>query len=128
MLVLITFAFLGGIVTILSPCILPILPVVLSGSVAEGKKRPWGIVIGFILSFTFFTLFLTALVNAFGISAERLRSVSVFVIFLFGISLLIPQIQGIMERGIGLLNLKAPTTSGNGFRSGFLIGLSLGLI
>lgn len=128
MLVLLVFAFLGGVVTILSPCILPILPIVLSGSIAEGRKRPWGIVTGFILSFTFFTLFLTALVNALGISPDKLRGVSVFIIFLFGLSLLIPRIQGVMERGISLLNLKTPKAAGTGFRSGFLVGLSLGLI
>lgn len=40
MLLLLGFAFLAGIVTILSPCILPVLPVVLSSGVTGGKKRP----------------------------------------------------------------------------------------
>lgn len=48
-MLLVLFAFLGGMVTILSPCILPILPIVLSGSVTGGKERPWGVVTGFTL-------------------------------------------------------------------------------
>src|SRR5688572_14355357 len=95
MIILMLFAFLAGIVTILSPCILPILPVILATSVTDenSKKRPYGIVVGFILSFTFFTLFLSSIVKLFGIDAEILRSFSVIVIALFGFSLLIPAFQ-----------------------------------
>lgn len=128
MAILLLFAFLGGVVTILSPCILPILPVVLSGSVAGGKRRPWGIVTGFVIGFTFFTLFLTALVNAFGVSPDRLRNVSVLVIFLFGLTLLVPYLQGLLERAVSSFVSRVPRAQGEGFRSGILIGLSLGLI
>ena len=44
MIILIVFAFIAGLVTILSPCILPILPIVLSGAISGGKKRPLGAV------------------------------------------------------------------------------------
>jgi len=98
MLLLLIFAFLGGLVTILSPCILPILPIVLSGSVTGGKKRPIGVVVGFILSFTFFTLFLTSIVNLLSISADSLRTFSVVVILVFGASLLIPKFQLLLEQ------------------------------
>jgi cytochrome c-type biogenesis protein len=40
MLFVLAFAFLAGIVTVLSPCILPILPIILSSSTAGGKRRP----------------------------------------------------------------------------------------
>ena len=53
MILLIGFAFLAGIVTVLSPCILPVLPIVLSGTIDGDKKKPLGIITGFILSFTF---------------------------------------------------------------------------
>ncbi len=84
MIILILFAFLGGVVTVLSPCILPILPIILSGSVGGGKNKPYGIVTGFIVSFTFFTLFLTSLVNITGVSPDFLRNLSVVVLALFG--------------------------------------------
>ena len=60
MILLILFSFLAGVVTILSPCILPVLPIILSSSIGgkdTGKSRPLGVVTGFIASFTFFTLF-----------------------------------------------------------------------
>lgn len=128
MLILILFAFVAGIVTILSPCILPILPIVLSGSVG-GHKRPFGIVTGFVVSFTFFTLFLATLVRSFDISADTLRFISVLIIGLFGIALVLPAAQKISEILFSKLSSKMPTGgTGNGFFSGLLIGLSLGLI
>lgn len=77
MFLLILFAFLAGIVTILSPCILPILPVVLTSSLAGGRRRPFGVVVGFILSFTFFTLALATIVKLTGIPSDSLRIVAV---------------------------------------------------
>lgn len=129
MILLIVFSFIAGVVTILSPCILPILPVVLSGSVATGKNRPLGIVAGFVLSFTFFTLFLSAIVKATGLSADILRSVSVIVILGFGLSLIIPKFQSAVERLFSKLANKAPSSGDrHGFFGGLLIGLSLGLV
>ena len=129
MLLLIIFAFLAGIVTILSPCILPILPIVLSGSVVGGRKRPLGVVTGFIVSFTFFTLFLTAIVRSFGISASALRNFSVVVIFMFGLALVIPGFQKFTETFFAKLSKFTPKASGkSGFMGGLLIGVSIGLI
>src|SRR3989338_751041 len=101
MILLIAFAFLAGIITVLSPCILPILPIILSSTIGgqnTGKSCPIGVVIGFILSFTFFTLFLSTIVRLSGISADALRFVSIFVIAGFGASLLIPQFQMFIEK------------------------------
>lgn len=129
MLILILFAFLGGIVTILSPCILPILPIVLSGSITGGKRRPWGVVTGFIASFTFFTLFLTALVKTTGVSPDNLRIIAVFVIAIFGLELIIPSLQRTLERLFSrLANAGPKAKTGDGFLSGILVGLSLGLV
>jgi len=129
MLLLIAFAFIAGIVTILSPCILPILPIILSGSVTGGKQKPLGIVTGFITSFTFFTLFLSTLVRVLGISADALRVFSIVLIFFFGLSLLIPQVQAFIERIFSSISSKlSPKQSKEGFFSGVVVGLSLGLL
>lgn len=129
MILLIAFAFLAGIITILSPCILPILPVVLSGSVLSGKRKPFGIVTGFIVSFTVFTLFLATIVKATGVPADILRNVSIVIIFLFGLTLLLPQFQVLMEKMFSQLSSRfAPSGGQDGFFGGILIGLSLGLI
>jgi len=129
MILLILFAFLGGVVTILSPCILPILPIVLSGSVGSGKRKPLGIVTGFVFSFTFFTLFLSAIVKVTGVSADALRSISIVIILLFGLSLLLPQFQVFMEKLFSKLsNRFAVRGTHEGFLGGVFVGLSLGLI
>src|SRR3989344_3884385 len=129
MIILIVFAFLAGLVTILSPCILPILPIVLSGSIDSGKKRPLGIVTGFIISFTFFTLALSSIVKASGVSADLLRNISVVIITLFGLSLLIPAWQLWMEKLFTNVSKFTPKQEANsGFRGGVILGLSLGLI
>ena len=129
MLLLVIFAFIAGIITILSPCILPILPIVLSGSVGDGKSKPFGIVIGFVLSFTFFTLFLATIVRATGIPADALRSVSIAIMFIFGLSLLVPQFQVLMEKLFSKLSGRfAAQGRREGFGGGVLIGLSLGLV
>lgn len=130
MVILILFAFLAGIVTILSPCILPLLPIILSGSLSGGKKRPLGIVTGFIISFTFFTLALSSIVKATGVNPDALRTIAVIVITLFGASLLIPKTQLWMELLMSKLSGLIPQSSQakEGFVGGVLVGISLGLI
>src|SRR3989338_8482689 len=95
MLLLVIFAFLGGIVTILSPCILPILPIILSSSVGGSRKRSFGIILGFISGFTFFTLFLNVIVRLTGISTDALRNFSVIVILIFGLTMVVPKLTSI---------------------------------
>lgn len=128
MIILICFAFIAGVVTILSPCILPILPVVLLGSVDGGKRRPFGIVTGFILSFTFFTLFLSLIVRLTGISPDILRVISIITIATFGFSLIIPKVQFYIERLFSKMARLSPQQKKSGFTGGIVIGLSLGLI
>ncbi|MBI2594068.1 cytochrome c biogenesis protein DipZ [Candidatus Daviesbacteria bacterium] len=132
MILLIIFAFLAGIVTILSPCILPILPIILSSSIGTqqiGKARPLGVIVGFVLSFTIFTLFLSSIVRIFGIPAESLRVFSVVVIALFGLSMLIPKFQIWMEILFSKLSQFLPQSQNQtGFGGGIIMGLSLGLL
>jgi len=115
MLILIFFALAAGIVTILSPCILPVLPIVLSGSIITGRRRPFAIFTGFILSFTFFTLFLSAIVRATGLPPDTLRTLAILIIAIFGISL-------ITNIEFFTFSFVPKTTNG------FLLGMSLGLV
>ncbi|OGD09747.1 hypothetical protein A2397_01145 [Candidatus Amesbacteria bacterium RIFOXYB1_FULL_44_23] len=132
MILLILFSFLAGVVTILSPCILPILPIVLSsgiGGVRVGMARPVGVVTGFVLSFTFFTLFLSSIVRLAGIPAESLRLFSVAIIITFGISLLVPQFQTLIERLFSKVAGFIPNGQNrSGFGGGLVIGFSIGLL
>lgn len=131
MILLSIFSFIAGIVTILSPCILPILPIILSSSfgASNDKFKPIGIVIGFVTSFTFFTLFLSIIVNLLNIPAEILRYVAVFIIAGFGISQLSDKFQLYLENLFSKLSKFTPNAANkNGLSGGLLIGLSLGLL
>lgn len=129
MLLLILFAFLAGVVTVLSPCILPVLPIILSSASGEGKKRPLGVIAGFIASFTFFTLFLSTIVRLSGLPADSLRSFSIVVLIIFGLTLLIPIFQSWLEILFSRLSSKMPVVKGDSsFFGGLIVGLSLGLL
>lgn len=132
MLLLLLFAFLAGVFTILSPCILPILPAILSAGTLKGTWRPLGIIIGLIVSFTFFTLALTAIVHATGLSANVLRYVAIVIIGLFGLVMLFPFLSNWFAKiTTPLANLGQnvqSTGESNGFIGGILFGVALGLL
>ncbi|MDQ5950956.1 MAG: hypothetical protein QG639_233 [Patescibacteria group bacterium] len=129
MLLLIGFAFLAGVVTVLSPCILPLLPIILSSADGTDKKKPLGVVIGFVASFTFFTLFLSSIVRLSGIPAESLRFISIIVLAIFGLSLLIPQVQLWIEIFFSkFAGMAASKKQRSGLIGGIILGLSLGLL
>jgi len=129
MIILLFFSFIAGIVTILSPCILPVLPIVLSGGISGDKKRPLGVITGFILSFTFFTLFLSSLVKLIGIPPDLLRIVSIISVFMFGLSLLFPYLQLIWEQIFSrVARFASRKKNENGFWGGIFLGVSLGLL
>lgn len=131
-MLLLLFAFLAGIATVLSPCILPILPALLAGSISKGRWRPLGMIVGLIFSFTFFTLSLTALVQATGISPTILRYFAIGLLFLFGLVLLFPKLSNLFAKftePATELGLKLQGSShGGGFFSGALFGVALGLL
>lgn len=134
MYILLIFAFLAGLITALSPCILPVLPLLLSAGIDQGKWRPYGIILGLIVSFTFFTLSLTALVHATGISPDILRYIAIGLISFFGLALIFPQLESWLSQkftSIASLGQSLQTRSeqaGSGFWSGILLGCALGLI
>ncbi len=127
MTVLTFFAFLSGIITILSPCISPVLAIVLSGSVG-GKSKPVGVVIGFITSFSIFTLALSTIIQVFQIEPQTLRVIALSIIILFGVVLLIPSFLLKFEIIASKLIKYQPKKQKGGFIGGFLVGTSLGLI
>jgi cytochrome c biogenesis protein CcdA/thiol-disulfide isomerase/thioredoxin len=130
MAILLFFAFLSGFVTVLSPCVLPVLPIVLSSSAASGKRRPLGVITGLVISFSIFTLLISQIVRLLGLSANTLRIVAVAIIGFLGLSMIIPKLNELVERAFGFLPRLAGDNQhqGNGFSPGFITGLSLGLI
>jgi cytochrome c biogenesis protein CcdA/thiol-disulfide isomerase/thioredoxin len=123
MLLLVGVAFVAGLVTAISPCVLPVLPILFAGS-AGGRRRPYAIVAGLVVSFTVFTLAATALLSALGLPDDLLRNVAIGVVVLVGLSLLWPRLGDVLERPFLALGRRRPGDVGGGF----FLGLNLGLL
>jgi cytochrome c biogenesis protein CcdA/thiol-disulfide isomerase/thioredoxin len=130
MLILLGFAFLAGMVTILAPCIWPILPIVLSSSVAgSGNRRPLGITLGIMASFAFFTLSISYLVRIFHFDPDILRYAAIAIIGVLGLTMAVPRLSTILETWISRLSsVFGAGKEGSGFFGGFVSGASLGLV
>lgn len=127
MLLLLPIAFVSGVLTALSPCVLPILPVVLGTGADGDKSRVKGMVVGVIGSFVVLALMLSTLVVSLGISADYLRWGAAIVLALFGLTLVMPKWwEGIQVRLEGWM--PQPKTDRSGFGGGVLTGAVLGVV
>jgi len=112
--------------------VLPVLPVVLSGSVAGGRWRPMGIISGFLLSFTTLTLALTFFVRAFGVDPDILRYMAAGIIIVMAAILLIPALKTRFMALVGSTLGRSQTTGfqkpRQGYWPGLVTGLSLGVV
>ncbi len=122
------FALVAGAGTALSPCVLPILPAILSVGVTGGRRRPLGVVTGLALSFTFATVGLVYVIDAFGLPNEIARDLAIVVLLAFGFSLLIPPIGDRIEAYASRIAPGPARFRGDGFGSGLIVGASLGLV
>ncbi len=124
MLLLLGVAFVAGIVTAVSPCVLPVLPIVLAGGATGGPRRPFAIVAGLVASFTLFTLTATAILTALGLPDDLLRNLAIAVVAVVGLSLVWPRLGDLLGRPFYALARRRPSDTGGGF----VLGLSLGLL
>src|SRR3954464_14673805 len=107
MALLVLFALVAGAATALSPCVLPVLPVVLSAGATGGSRRPLGIVTGLALSFTFATVALVYLIHALGLPDDLLRTLAIVGLIGFGVALAIPAVGDRIEARLTRL-VRAP--------------------
>ena len=124
-------AFMEGLALIASPCILPVLPLVLSSSVEGGKKRPFGIICGFVLSFSLFALGSRWLVSALQLNLDSIKYASLALLFLFGLILLSEKLSNLFSRytqKAAHLGGMVSISNGEGFGSGIMIGALIGLV
>jgi len=132
MALLLLFAFISGLVTILAPCIWPLLPIVLSSAIAgHGHKRPLGITLGIIISFAVFTLAISTLVRVFHLDANVLRIVAVIIIAGLGLTMVFPALYTkfeILVTKLGNIFGANKGHEGNDFLPGLVTGLSLGIL
>jgi cytochrome c biogenesis protein CcdA/thiol-disulfide isomerase/thioredoxin len=128
---LLIFSFLAGFITILAPCIWPLLPIVFSASSGGGKRKSLGITLGVMASFTIFTLGISYIVKIFPIAPNTLRLIATGIIALLGLSMLIPALGARFE--VFINNVLGPLQSkfkkeGDGLGAGLVTGFSLGLV
>src|SRR5919199_1174483 len=124
MVLLLVIGFLAGVVTAISPCVLPVLPILLAGGAAGGRRRPYAIVAGLVSSFTVFTLSAAWLVDKLGLPDDFLRNAALVLLFVVAATLLVPRLGELLERPFLRLTRRRPAGSGGGF----VLGLSLGLV
>jgi cytochrome c biogenesis protein CcdA/thiol-disulfide isomerase/thioredoxin len=101
MVLLIFVAFIAGLVTAVSPCVLPILPIVLATGADGDRRRPYLVIAGLIASFSFFTLASVQIITALHLPSATLRDLAIVVIALFGLTLLVPAVSRAFERATG---------------------------
>jgi cytochrome c biogenesis protein CcdA/thiol-disulfide isomerase/thioredoxin len=121
--------FLGGLVTGISPCILPVLPVVFfsgAGSSRDGSPaaRPYLVIAGLVCSFSVVTLAGSALLSALHLPQDAIRWAALVTLTVIGLGLIFPPLQHLIERPFARL----PQRQFDAGRSGFGLGLTLGAL
>ena len=86
-------AFVAGLFSILSPCVLPLVPIVLGAAVAEHKLGPVALAVGLALSFTAIGMFIATVGYTIGLDGDVFRSVAAVLLVLVGGVLVVPQWQ-----------------------------------
>ena len=119
--------FTGGLITGISPCILPVLPLVLAVS-GGSRWRPWQVVGGLVTSFSLVTLFATTLLNSLGLPADILWKVGIVLLVLVGLGMVFPRVQEILEWPFQKLPKAGSLQSKARGKGGFVVGLAMGVV
>jgi cytochrome c biogenesis protein CcdA/thiol-disulfide isomerase/thioredoxin len=128
MALLVIFAVLAGAGTALTPCILPVLPALLSASAAGGRRRPLGVILGLVVTHTLTIVALASVIDGVGLADDFTRRLAVIVLALFGVALLWPRLGLLVERAFAPLQRFGPRDKGSGFWSGIVVGGALGFL
>jgi cytochrome c biogenesis protein CcdA len=131
---LLLLSFLAGALTVLSPCVLPVLPVVLAGSAGSKDRRaPIIIISSLLVSVFLFTLLIKGTTSLIGVPTSFWLAVSGILVIAVGVSFLFPQLWEKIAQKIGLGSLSKKISSSaagskNPAAKHVLLGLSLGPI
>ena len=128
MLLLLLFALVAGAGTAITPCVLPVLPALLSASAVGGRRRPLGIVLGLALTFTITIVLLAQLVNGVGLGSSATRILAFIVLIGFGLIMLVPALAQRVQAPLSRLARFGPKTRGDGFWTGLGVGAALGFV
>src|SRR5688572_1959412 len=127
-----TFAFLAGGLSTLSPCVLPLLPIILATAVSEHRLGPVALAAGLASSFVAVGLFVATVGFSIGIDAGAFRIFAALLLIGIGIVLLVPQLQVQFATAAAPISGWAENSFG-GFNTGglqgqFALGLLLGAV
>jgi cytochrome c biogenesis protein CcdA/thiol-disulfide isomerase/thioredoxin len=128
LVLLVLFALIAGAGTALSPCVLPVLPALLSAGATGGRRRPLGIVLGLAVTFTVTIVGLAKVVDGVGLGDSVTRDIAIVALALFGLSVAIPWLGDRIEAPLSRLAKYGPKSGGRGFWSGILVGAALGFV
>ncbi|HMR01698.1 MAG TPA: cytochrome C biogenesis protein, partial [Candidatus Gracilibacteria bacterium] len=124
-------AFLAGVLTVLAPCTLTLLPVIIGGSVTE--KNPWKpLIVGLSLGISVFvfTLLLKVGTDLFSLDEDILRVISAIIILVLGFTMVFPTLWDHIQVKLGLYKseklLESAKSKGGGFAGSILLGAALG--
>ena len=129
-LTLIAVALVAGVATFLSPCVLPVLPVVAAASATGGRRRPLGVAVGLAVAFVVFTLTASRVLSALGLPQDLLQNAAIVMLAVVGIALLVPDVGEWLGRLFVPLSahVGGRLTKGDGFWSGVALGAGLSLV
>lgn len=126
------FAYLAGLLTLINPCVLPVLPIVLVGALQADPRGPLALAAGMSISFVGFGMFVATVGFSVGLDTETLAIVGAGLMIAFGVVLLVPALGHRFETATAGLAAaadaridSAPTT---GLRGQFLGGALLGAV
>jgi cytochrome c biogenesis protein CcdA len=132
MTIQILFAFAAGVLTIVSPCVLPMAPIVLGASIAQpGRLRPLFIALGFAAAFSTAALVLGAFSSALPVSPGFLRGLAALALAAFGTLMVWTGPMRALAGRLGGVMTRVEELSrhgGNGNTGGFVLGLALGVL
>ena len=128
-MILFVLAFLGGVLTILSPCILPVLPFVFTRADQPFRRSGLPLLIGMALTFALVAT-LAAVGGSWVVQANQLgRGIALTLLLVFGFALLFPTFADRLSRPFVALGNRLTATAGDGSpKSSLLLGVATGLL
>ena len=131
MVPVLAFALLAGCLTILAPCTLPVVPLVLGAASGDGRRRVLGLLVGFGLTFLAVTVLFASILAAAGWTTGALRIGAAAVLGAVGISLAIPRFELRLEAlsvPLAQVGLRLAGGAPSGAIGGLILGAGIGLI
>ena len=121
-------AFIAGVLSILSPCVLPILPIVLGAAASEHRWGPAALAVGLAVSFVLIGLFVATIGYSIGLDADLLRKVAAALMIALGVVLLVPHFQSRLALAGAPLANWSDRHFGGSAKTGLVDQASMGLL